>query len=120
MDYKTVKQALSINEAVFSTTGEIAVDEDFVLPDFYPEVVKILKCKAQARVASKNANGTSVTLDGHICVDLLYCDKDGNLCSFQQVLPFNKIFDTETDVTGGCVTCKIKTDYLNCRAVTER
>ena len=35
MDYKTVKQALSINEAVFSTAGEIAVDEDFVLPDFY-------------------------------------------------------------------------------------
>ncbi len=120
MDYKTVKQALSINETVFSTTGEIAVDEDFILPDFYPEVVKILKCKAQARVASKNANGTSVSLDGHICVDLLYCDKDGNLSSFQQVLPFSKSFDTEVDVTGGCVSCKIKTDYLNCRAVTER
>lgn len=120
MDYKTVKQALCINETAFSTTGEIAVDEDFVLPDFYPEVIKILKCKAQARLASKNANGTSVTLDGHICVDLLYCDKDGGLNNFQQVLPFSKVFDTEVDVTGGCVSCKIKTDYLNCRAVTER
>ncbi|MEE0946397.1 MAG: DUF3794 domain-containing protein [Acutalibacteraceae bacterium] len=120
MDYKTVKQALSINETVFSTTGEISVDEDFVLPDFYPEVMKILKCKAQARVSSKGINGTSVTLDGHICVDLMYCDKDGKINSFQQLLPFGKSFDSQTDLTGGCITYKIKTDYLNCRAVTER
>lgn len=120
MDFKTVRQTMAVNESVFSATGEIPVDEDFVLPDFYPEITKILKCKAVARVSSKGANGTSAEIDGHICITLLYCDKNGCIKNYEHIAPFTKTFDTNEDVTGGIVHCKIKPEYINCRAITER
>ncbi|MBE6729469.1 MAG: DUF3794 domain-containing protein [Ruminococcaceae bacterium] len=120
MDFKTVRQTMTVNEVVYSTNGEIPVDEDFVLPDFYPEITKILKHKALLRIASKSANSMSVEIDGHICITLLYSDKNGCLHSFEHISPFNKTFDSDVDVTGGTVHCKIKQEYMNCRALTER
>lgn len=120
MDFKTVKQTMTVNESVFSATGEIPVDEDFVLPDFYPEITKILKCKAIARVASKGANGRAAEIDGHICITLLYCDKNGCIKNYEHIASFTKTFDTTEDVSGGIVYCKIKPEYINCRAITER
>lgn len=120
MDFKTVRQTMTVNETVFNATGEIPVDEDFVLPDFYPEIIKVLKCKAVARVASKGTNGTTAQIDGHICITLLYCDKNGCLRNYEHIAPFSKVFEANEDISGGIVKCKIKPEYINSRAVTER
>ena len=120
MDFKSIKQTVTLNETVFKCKGELPVDEDIIMPDFYPEAVKLLKCKAVARVASKNAVGGSVTVDGHIFINLLFCDKNGCPFGFEHVLPFSKVFESEDDLSGGNIFCEIKTEYLNCRVVTER
>lgn len=120
MDFKTVKQTMMVNETVFNTTGEIPLDEDFVLPDFYPEINKILKCKAIARINSKCINGTSIELDGHICINLMYCDKNGCIKNYEHIVPFSKNIEANDSVSGGVVHAKVKTEYINCRAITER
>ena len=43
MDYKAVKQAVCVNETVFSKSAEVPFEFDFTLPDYCPDIVKILK-----------------------------------------------------------------------------
>ena len=120
MELKTVRQPLAVNETVYSGNCEIPVDEDFVLPDYYAEINKLLKCRVEGRITSKNINSQSITLDGHLCINILYCDKSGQLYNYEQIFPISRSFDTSSDVSGAIVETALKTEYANCRVVTER
>lgn len=120
MDLKIIRQPLTVNDVVYSGVGEIPIDEDFVLPDYFAEINKMLKCKCEGRITSKSVNGLSLIIDGHICINLLYCDKDGELYSYEHIFPFSKTFDVSDDLTGAIIEASLKNEYINCRVVTER
>ncbi len=120
MQQKCLKSDIYTNENYFSDSIEQAIDVDFTLPDYCPDISKIFKCHAVPRIASKSINGSTVTLDGNIIITILYCDKESKFCSFEYNFPFSKNIEVTNDVTGGNVFCRIKCDYINCRAVTGR
>lgn len=120
MELKTVRQPLSINDAAFTGTAEIPVDEDLVMPDFYSEINKLLKCTVEGRVTSKSINGQTATVDGHVFVNVIYCDSDGTLQNFEHLFPFSKTFNFNEDFSGCRIETALKTEYCNCRAVSER
>ncbi len=120
MDLKIIRQPLAVNDAVYSGSGEIPIDEDFVLPDYFAQINKMLKCKCEGRITSKSVNGMSLVIDGHVCINLLYCDNDGAIFSYEHIFPFSKTFDVNEDLTGAVIEANLKNEYLNCRVVTER
>ncbi len=120
MENKCLKTSVFSNENIFEDFCEQAVDVDFTLPDFCPDISKIFKCKAVPRITSKGINGNNISFEGNVCITLLYCDKENRLNSFEYQYPFSKIKETDCDLSGGNLSCKIKCDYINCRAVTGR
>ena len=120
MKEKCLKSDVFVNENIFCDSLEQAIDADFTLPDFCPDVSKIFKCNAIPRIVSKSLNGASVTLDGNVTVTILYCDKESRFCSYEYIYPFSKTVELSRDASGGNVTAKVKCDYINCRAVTGR
>lgn len=120
MKEKCLKSDVFVNENIFCDSLEQAIDADFTLPDFCPDVSKIFKCNAIPRIVSKSLNGASVTLDGNVTVTILYCDRENRFCSYEYIYPFSKTVELSRDATGGNVIAKVKCDYINCRAVTGR
>ena len=120
MEQKSLKTQLTINETVFCESVEQPIDADFVLPDYCPEISKILKCRAVSRISSKGINGRTVTVDGTITVTVIYCSEQGRLCSYEYQYPFSKNIETITEYDGGILFCSTKCEYINCRAVTGR
>ncbi len=121
MEEQTLKTDVYINENIFCETAECPVDVDFTLPDYCPDITKVFKCRASARVASKTMNGKSLTAEGAVCLTLLYADENGNLCSYEYPYPFSKTVQMPEDAPGSAsFSCRAKTDYVNCRAVTNR
>ncbi len=120
MDYKTVKQSVCVNETVFSKSAEVPFEFDFTLPDYCPDIVKILKCRVTPRVSAKGINGNDVNIDGNICVNVMYCDEKGCIYSYEQTSPFSKTFNSEEEIPNGFVTACVLNEYASCRAVTER
>lgn len=120
MENKCLKTSVFSNQNIFEDFCEQPIDADFTLPDYCPDISKIFKCKAYARISSKGINGNNITVEGNVCITLLYCDKENRLNSFEYQYPFSKIKETDTDLTGGNLACKAKCDYINCRAVTGR
>ena len=120
MEQKCLKTSVFVNETLFNETLEIAVDSDFTLPDYCPDISKIFKCQAVPRVAAKSINGRTVTVEGCVAITLIYADKEGRLSSFEYQYPFSKSFDTIGECTGANICTKIRTEYINCRAYTGR
>lgn len=120
MENKCLKTNVFVNENVFCDTCEQPVDVDFTLPDYCPDISKIFKCRAVTRLTSKGISGKNITVDGCVCITLLYADKDNRLCSYEYMYPFNKIKEMPEECDGANLTCNAKCEYINCRAVTGR
>ncbi len=120
MELKTVRQPLSVNDIAYTAVAEIPVDEDLVMPDYYSEINKLLKCKVEGRVTSKSINGQVATADGHITANIIYCDNDGVLQNFEHIFPFSKTFNLSEELGGCMIETSLKTEYCNCRALSER
>jgi len=120
MNDKCLKTSVFVNDTVYCENLEQAVDIDFTLPDYCPDIAKIFKCQAMPRISSKGLNGKIITLDGTVLLTLLYCDKDGNLCSYEYQYPFSKNVEMPNEHGNVNLCCKVNTEYINCRAVTGR
>ncbi len=120
MENKCLKTSVYVNENVFSDSCEQPIDVDFTLPDYCPDISKIFKCRAFARISSKGINGKNITVDGSVCITVLYADKDNNLCSYEYQYPFSKIKEMPNECSGANLCCNVKCEYINCRAVTGR
>ena len=82
MENKCIKTSVFANENILEDFCEQPIDVDFTLPDYCPDISKIFKCKAVARIVSKGINGNSITVEGNVCITLLYCDKENKLNSY--------------------------------------
>ena len=120
MDNKALKTGVYFNQNIFNEIYEQPIDVDFTLPDFCPDISKIFKCKANTRITSKNVSGKNITIDGNVCITLMYCDSERRLCSYEYMYPFSKIKEMPVEEENCSVTCQAKCDYINCRAVTGR
>mgnify|MGYP000511909677 CR=1 FL=1 len=80
MEEKIIKSSVFVNETVFNETCEQPIDVDFTLPDFCADISKIFKCRAVSHISSKNLGGKVITIDGSVCITVIYCDENGKLC----------------------------------------
>lgn len=120
MEHKNLKTSVYSLDTVFNESAEQPIDVDFTLPDYFPEISKIFKCRAVSRIASKSLNGNSISVEGCVTVSVIYCGSDNCVSSYEYQYPFSKKFDVGTDTAGCCLAVKTKCEYINCRAVTSR
>lgn len=120
MENKCLKASVYVNENVFNDSCEQPIDVDFTLPDYCPDISKIFKCRAFARISSKGINGKNITVDGNVCITVLYADNDNRLCSYEYQYPFSKIKEMPNEYSDTNLCCSVKCEYINCRAVTGR
>lgn len=120
MNDKCLKTSVYLNDTVFCDSFEQAIDLDFTLPDYCADISKIFKCQSVPRISSKGVNGKTISLEGTVLLTLLYCDKEGNLCSYEYQYPFSKTIECSMELTNANLCCKVNTEYINCRAVTGR
>lgn len=113
---KTVIPALV---KTFETSCELGVDCEFTLPDYYPEVSRILKVLNCVNISSSNCCDKMITVSGQVVLTLLYAAPDGSINSFTHYSPFVKKIDIKNDIEG-VVSVKAVINYLNSKAVAPR
>lgn len=76
MDYSVNKEELAVSEIVFDECQEQPVDLDFGLPDYCPDIQRILKCQVYPRITMRNISGDRLEVEGTASVKLLYLDEE--------------------------------------------
>lgn len=117
--------AVFMTETLFDGQTEQGVELDHVLPDYYPEIFRILKCCLSPRVISAAVSGNKIMLDGVVLIKVLYLAENSTaLHCVEQRYTWSKTVDIAGKAENLCgeprITVVPRTDYCNCRAVSSR
>lgn len=108
-DYKFLK---NVND----NSIEECIEADLALPEYMPEILRIIKSSAEPRIVSCKLVGERVTVDGICELRMIYTAEDGCIYCFSQARPFTR--HCENEIFGGAVdvTAELDVSYVNCRA----
>lgn len=120
MEFNSNKDCISVCTTVFQSSAEHSVDCDVTLPEYMPDIVRILRCSAVSGVQSHQVNGDRITAECECLVKVLYICDEGKIRCFDQILHFSKQLELKsadgvTDIFVGA-----KTDYVNYRVSGQR
>ena len=131
MECNVMNHAVCVNETVYDSVVEVPLEADIMLPDYCPDIVKILKCTLNACVKSARAQGRTLQLEGMCSVNVLYLGEDNSgmsgsgqsalqLRSVDYKLPYSKSVDLKSEVGQVIVFVSADSSYCSCRAVSKR
>lgn len=121
MDYSVKKEALNVCEPIFDGVVEQPVDLDFSLPDYCPDIKKILKCQICPQISSRNISGDKLYIEGNAGISLIYLDEESlSIRCCEHTSPFSVSINLKNSPQDAIILTKVKIEYVNCRAVTPR
>lgn len=121
MDFNIRQEAIAINEAIYEGSMEHPLDCDITLPDYCPDILRILKCQVIPQVSGYQTAGDRLTVDGTVLIRLLYIDEEcGKVCVHESNSNFSKSMELKNMPDSPYIKVKACVDYVNCRAVSSR
>ena len=96
----------------------IPVDCSIILPDYFPDVMKILRYTAKTVKFPVVSEGDSDRVSGNVNIEVNYVSEEGELCSCSQLQPFSHSFDCAGNVAAA--EAEIFVGEIGCRAVNKR
>lgn len=121
MEYPVKTDGIFVSKTIFEENSEQTVDADFGLPDYCPDIQKILKCQIEPHIESKNIIGDRIEIEGTSVVRIIYIDaiKTSVRCT-EQSYPFSISSNLKDTPQFAVIQTDIKVNYLNCRALSPR
>lgn len=120
MELVVNRQPVFINETLLEADLEQPVECDVLLPDYCPDIQKILKCTVEPVVANQTALGSRLELEGHCLVTVHYMAQNKRLCRSEYKVPFTKTAELKGEAACPMISVQGVCDYVNCRAVSSR
>ena len=120
MELNTTRAVITAAEPMGSILQEQGVELDYVLPDYYPDVCKLVKCFVTPSVTSQSISSGRLSYELCCEVRILYCSEDSHVLQcVTQTLRFPRTAELPA---GEELTAEIlpAADYVNCRAVSRR
>lgn len=119
MDFIYDKDCANAYDSVLISSVEHSFDCDATLPEYMPDIVRVLRCSATPYVQTYQHNGDRITAECSCLVKTLYICAEGKLHCFDQTLHFAKQLECSSDVGTELYVCA-RADYVNYRLTGQR
>ncbi|MBR5273096.1 MAG: DUF3794 domain-containing protein [Clostridia bacterium] len=121
MDFVLSKETLKTKESIYDGSVQQPIDCDITLPEYCPDILRILKCQLTPRISSHNFNTDRLNIDGSAILRILYIDENNaTVNSYEQICQFSKTIDVSNISSNAIITLDAETEYVNCRAINQR
>jgi hypothetical protein len=121
MDLNLSRDTVRINEPVFEGTAEHSIDCEIILPDYCPDIARILKSESCVSIDSKVIESNRMTLNGNLCIRIIYIPENS---SSIRCVTHNSTFNHDFDVRelSPNMFSKVKANvvFMNCRPIGPR
>ena len=111
---------LRSNSLIFSDTKEQAVECDMLLPDYYPEVDKVLHCRVQFTEESVGLHGDRIGVQGKASFTVLFLSAEKQVFSYTCAEKYTKLIPCGETKTGDVCRVRQTQTSLGCRAAAPR
>lgn len=120
-----IRPSVCIDEIVFDGQTEQSVELDHILPDYCPDIFKVLSCTLTPKILSYNVSSDCrLNIDGIVYIKVLYLTENSdNVQCIDQRYTYSKTVDMgrkNAPAVEPVVTLQTKADYCSCRAVSPR
>lgn len=107
-------------DPVFEQTKEQPVNADLILPDYYPEISKLLDCNIEFSEEAVTINADKICISCAAMIRLMYTSAENELKVFNSVTKYNKnISGSHFEESDICIVRQTKS-ALNYKAVSPR
>ena len=121
MDYMLERERIAVGEVLFDGCQEQPVDIDVSLPDYCPDIQRILKCQIYPKISSRSITGDRLMLDGSYTVKIFYLDPEGTCVRCHECDDsFTAEIALKQQAENALVTASARVEYVNCRASSPR
>ncbi len=121
MDLILNHESFISNEIVFDGSCEQPVELDYILPDYFPDIFRILKCTFIPKIISHSMNGEKLTFDLTLCIKILYLSNNSSSINcIEQKQNYSKTVDLSCTPENPSFKITPCVDYVNCRVVNSR
>lgn len=122
MELKVYKDTVTAAQTICDTKLELPVETEILIPDYLPQVFKIVKCFVYPVVLQKQLLAGRLTVEGYLrCIVYYQSEDDASLCQTEQKLPFTKQIELKQgEYSNAVITVDGELEYINCRAVNQR
>ena len=90
MDLNVKFKTVRLSKNVFENRLEQPIDGDITMPEYCPDIKKVLKCSSAPRLISARCSGDVVLIEANVQVRIIYIDDKNEMCCFEQTFPFSK------------------------------
>ena len=118
MEFNTHKDCINVCETKIVGSAEYPVDCDITLPEYLPDIVRILRCNATTGVQSYSVTGDRLTAECNCRIVVLYVCEQNKIRCFEQNVHFAKQIEIPT--AEGEYFVNTKTEYINYRVSGQR
>lgn len=121
MEFNQEKHSFSTAISVLDTVAEQLADVDLTLPDYCPDIEKILKCTLTPKIQTKTLSGGQLQIEGYCIVNVLYIENiNKTIRCCEQSVNFSQCFSIKDTPDNPVIITKTKSEYINCRALSPR
>ena len=119
-ELRTNQIAISASAPAETIMQEQSVELDYILPDYYPDVCKLIKCFVKPSILNESVNDNRLSYELLAEVRIFYCSENSHVL---QCVTQNLHFSRTAELPPGenmITEILPATDYVNCRAVSRR
>lgn len=121
MDFRINRETIPASELVYNGIQEQGIELDYILPDYCPDIFRLVRCEVCPVITDSSVNGDRLTYELQCDIKLLYCSEDGgNLQYITQRQNFSKSVELGRNPDSPEIQLSAKSDHVNFRAVNKR
>ena len=121
MEFNSESRSFYTPAVLLDTVAEQLADVDLTLPDYCPDIEKILKCTLVPKIQTKSLSGGQLQIDGYCVVNVLYVESvNKTIRCCEQSVNFSQSFSVRETPENFAIITKTKSEYINCRALSPR
>lgn len=120
MEYKLTKESFTVSKTVFDGISQQSAELDYILPDYYPEIFKVLNVKIMPSITKRSVGQTKLDYELTAMVRLVYLSESGEVSAVEQSLSYGKSQEMPLQTRSPRITIVPYTESVSCRVVNKR
>lgn len=115
------REVLSASEVVYDGCQEQPIDLDISMPDYCPDIQRILKCQVLPSISSRSVSGDRLEVEGACTVRIYYLDAKGaSVHCYETESPYLSAVTLKQPVEQPRIYTTTRVEYVNCRSTSPR
>ena len=120
MEIKLSKESFTTKKVLLNQNSQQSLELDYVLPDYCPEIFKVLSLKIYPSVSKIAVNGTKLGYELTALVRVCYVSEQGEISAVEQTLNYDKSFDLPFAPKTPVSYIEPTAESKSCRVVNKR